>query len=126
MRHRVRIQPYLSPEVHQKLRDYASSHRPLRGGGLKASAAAETRRSRFSRRAATRDRFARVTGMEQPFARRPHAGMHLSTVGLDEIGQAPRLVGNDGFADRENRGMAIEFGSALLPASAGGLGEDHR
>ena len=27
MRHRVRIQPYLSPEVHQKLRAYASNQR---------------------------------------------------------------------------------------------------
>jgi hypothetical protein len=52
--------------------------------------------------------------------------MHLSTVGLDEIGQAPRLAGNDGFADRENRGMAIEFGSAPLPAPGGGVGEGRR
>jgi hypothetical protein len=32
MRHRVRIQPYLSPEVHQKLRDYASSHHVTESG----------------------------------------------------------------------------------------------
>ena len=32
MRHRVRIQPYLSPEVHQKLRDYASSHQVTESG----------------------------------------------------------------------------------------------
>jgi len=64
--------------------------------------------------------------MKQPLARRPHAGVHLSIVGLEEIGQAPRFVGNDGFADRENRGMAIEFGTARLPASGDGLGEDHR
>jgi hypothetical protein len=64
--------------------------------------------------------------MKQPLARRPHAGVHLSIVGLVEIGQAPRLGGNDGFADRENRGMAIEFGTAPLPVSGGGLGEDVR
>ena len=32
MRHRIRIQPYLSPEVHQKLRDYASSHHVTESG----------------------------------------------------------------------------------------------
>jgi hypothetical protein len=52
--------------------------------------------------------------------------MHLSTVGLDEIGQGPRLVGNDGFADCENRGMAIEFASAPFQAPGCGLCEDHR
>ncbi len=32
MRHRIRIQPYLSPEVHQKLRAHASSHRMTESG----------------------------------------------------------------------------------------------
>ena len=32
MRHRIRIQPYLSPEVHKKLRDHASSHHVTESG----------------------------------------------------------------------------------------------
>ena len=32
MRHRIRIQPYLSPEVHQKLRAYTSTRRLTESG----------------------------------------------------------------------------------------------